>query len=230
LYPPEGPDDIELKRTNTTDTFEVYVRDGDDLGLLFVGVPETYSNPTLFSNIICTISNIAFVHDKDNETETETVPQNLGQLTGLPSSVYWRHHAFSLPHRVKYNRTTTYYGQSVPSLQSENMDHDAFRDEAAFSGSVATTCMRVEMEHRTQVGGYCHFYAAKNDSALDDDHNTESIPTPNSLPLPSIQPSKSSRSISLAPLTIGITTCKRLHFFLATFNALKEVYSTCIIV
>lgn len=200
-------------RNNHQTEMLINIHEGDDLGQMFTDVEESCVLTTEYNPIICIISRLAFA-------EEGTEAPNLGALTGLASSIYWRHYAYSLPHRAKHNQTTSYYNHNALAevtspaapLEEKSEGRNKERGEEiegglrygaaeALTSSLADTLLRLEV---TEAG-----------EGKRDDEKQEENALSSSAPTFSSEPHSS--------LTIAITTCKRVHLFLPTFMALQEV-------
>lgn len=195
--------------------FFFHVREGDDLSQVFTDLQDACVHPAEYNRIVCTISRLALMHkdkdkdkdrDKEKEAEEEAEVPTLGDLMGIPSSVYWRHFAYSLPHRIQHNQTTTFYNHNYDHT-NDGGDILRYGVAEALRSSLAKTLQRVETTATAADE------EGEEDEEEDDERGTVVSPHPADNSHPSPQSS----------VTIAITTCKRFHFFLPTFMALQEV-------
>jgi hypothetical protein len=190
------PDDERIPTSDESAALVVNVRAGDDLGTLFSHLQDAVTTPMTheYNRVMCVVSRISFVVNG-----TDLPP--LGALTGLARSVYWRHAAYSLPHRVELNLINSFYERR------EVEEERSYGVEAAVKSSVANTLLSVDSVDELDLG--CCLPAGFSSSSSST-AETAVAPAPH---FPS----------TLAAVTLAITTCKRLHFFLPTFLALQEV-------
>ena len=188
----------DMKRLNDTSSRLVNIYEGDDLGHLFTDVDGYCYSPIKYEKILCTVSRVAFV-DKDKDNRT------LGAKVGLASSIYWRQFAYSLPYRIKHNITTTYYSGVNDMNNGDEVEvcgKFGYGIDEALKSSVATIMQNVENDYYFRDSVHVsHAGLSTNDR-------------------------KSYQEVTY--LTVAITTCKRLHFFLRTFSALQQVNKNCI--
>lgn len=203
----------------------ITVHEGDDLGQLFSSGRHDACDepaPAENSNVICTISRLGLKEEKQNDTNASTT---LADWMGFASSVYWRHFAYSLPHRRQHHQTTSYFNQHAILEATDNESltvsaprkgpHRRYGIAEALGSSLAESLLRVELPPLCTDCELTDIAATAANSTTTTVENEE-VQAQDQVQKrgPEAQPSS---------LTIAITTCKRFHFFLPTFLALQEV-------